>query len=277
MVINMSNSRPSLLLLTILVLGEPSAALSKEPSAALSKEPSAALSKEPSAALSKEPSAALSKEPSAALDKEPSAAINRESSAVNTPDSQSSVGQSGQADSKDREVADGLKTLTPEQIENYTFPTEEDVFKVSDLSVGELQILNKRRRMAKDLLARRLGLLSIKRTSKDLPILQQVIDRKILRSYQIDEWQALGVLFGDVLAHEFNLRWVRYEDDRGANRALRWRSTDNFVFPVTVFSKRVKYGEKVNVRQIYDRLSSEIESFKKWEARPKLPHTGKRN
>ncbi|HJP50941.1 MAG TPA: hypothetical protein QF611_07920, partial [Pseudomonadales bacterium] len=72
-------------------------------------------------------------------------------------------------------MADGLKTLTPEQIENYTFPTEEDVFTVSDLSVGELQILNKRRRMAKDLLARRLGLLSIKRTSKDLPILQQVI------------------------------------------------------------------------------------------------------
>lgn len=163
-------------------------------------------------------------------------------------------------------------TLTPEELEQYQFPEEEDTFEVRELSLGQVQILARKRLLARDLMARKLGILSIKGNKVDLGPIQQFIDKRILRAYQVDQWQALGVLFGDIIVTEFGLRWVVYEDDLGVSKALRWASTNNFVFPLTIFSKRVKYGEAIDVRLIYDQLSLKIEAFKKWELRPRLPN-----
>jgi hypothetical protein len=75
--------------------------------------------------------------------------------------------------------------------------------------------------------------------------------------------QALGVVFGDLLVKEFGLQWVSYEDELGASKALRWRTTDNFIFPVTVFSKRVQFGERIKVAEIYSALEAEVVRFKR--------------
>jgi hypothetical protein len=168
-------------------------------------------------------------------------------------------------------------TLTPEELEDYTFEEEqeEDIFEVSDLSTVQIQILANHRLLAKDLLARKVGAISIKGRKQDIKSLQQLVDRRVLRPDQVEEWQAMGVLFGDVLANEFNLVWVRYEDWRGISKVLRWRETDNFVFPVPVFSKRVKYGEKIDVQAIYDQIAVDIKRFKAWELKPRLPKVNK--
>jgi len=161
-------------------------------------------------------------------------------------------------------------TLTPEELENYQFDVVETPFQVLELTVGQLHLLDNQRRLGKDLLARKIGIISFKGHQTDLASLQQLIDRQFIKDRQIEEWQALGVLFGDVIANEFNMTWVRYEDELGASKALRWRSTDNFIFPVTLFSKRVGYGEKIDVQDIYDKLAEEVERFKQWELKPRF-------
>ena len=67
---------------------------------------------------------------------------------------------------------------------------------------------------------------------------------------------------GDILVTEFDLTWVSYEDYLGVSKALRWRNTDNFVFPVTLFSKRIRFNEKPDAQEIYDKLTTEINQFK---------------
>ena len=165
------------------------------------------------------------------------------------------------------EETGGLRTLTPEELERYEFEVEETQAIVRDLSLGQRYVLSAQRREIADLAARRLGVPKLRGDRRDLEILQGLVDRKAIRIGDVREWQGLGVVFGDILAHEFGLRWVSYEDDLGVSKALRWRDTENYVFPVTIFSKRVGFDEKIQVAAIFDKLVTDIKEFKAREAR----------
>ncbi len=93
----------------------------------------------------------------------------------------------------------------------------------------------------------------------------------MLKFSDVSGWQALGVVFGDVLVRQHGLRWVVYEDELGSSKALQWGKTNNFVFPVTVFSKRIQFKEEIDVESLYGDLSNTIETFKAYQALPKLP------
>jgi hypothetical protein len=171
------------------------------------------------------------------------------------------------------ETETSVTTLTTEQLENYRFPVKPNKYVVKELTLGQQSIMATQRRAAKDLLVRQLGLVRITSTREDLSSLQQLVDRKVLRKSQREEWQAIGILFGDILAKEFRLDWVSYTDEMGANRALRYRKTENFIFPVTLFSKRVKFNEDIDMTEIYAALETQIEEFIAWESNNRLPST----
>jgi hypothetical protein len=170
------------------------------------------------------------------------------------------------------ELTSSMRELTPEQLEQYAFPEQEDNFESRDLTAGQIEILANMRKASKELIQRKLGILSINGTKSDLTAMQSMINRRMVRLDDVIVWQNLGVLFGDVLAREFNMIWVIYEDDLGPSKALRWRKTDNFLFPVTMLSKRAKYGEEINLKQILDELTITVDEFKTWELKPKLPN-----
>jgi hypothetical protein len=169
-------------------------------------------------------------------------------------------------------LTSSMRELTPEQLEQYAFPEQQDNFESRDLTAGQIEILENMRKAAKELLQRKLGILSVNGTKSDLAAIQSLVNRRMVRLDDVIVWQNLGVVFGDVLAREFNMIWVIYEDDLGASKALRWRKTDNFLFPVTMLSKRAKYGEEINLEQIFDELSVTVDEFKAWESQPKLPN-----
>lgn len=164
----------------------------------------------------------------------------------------------------------GLPELTPEQLESYQFERDPDEPEavVEPLSKGQAFILKTQRQETLDLIARDLGIMHFEADLSDLATLQRIYDRKILRKDQIREWQGVGILFGDILVERFSgLHWVSYEDELGASKALQWRDTRNFVFPITVFSKRVQFGEAIDVRAIYDAIAADIERFADYERR----------
>ncbi len=159
----------------------------------------------------------------------------------------------------------GLRELTPEELERYEFEVEETPATVTDLSLGQRYVLSTQRREIEDLVARRLGILKLKGDKSDLKVLQDLVDRKAIRSTDTREWQGMGIVFGDILVNEFGLHWVSYEDDIGTSKALRWRETENYVFPVTLFSKRVGFNEKIDVLSVFAKLEEDIERFKAFE------------
>ena len=154
-----------------------------------------------------------------------------------------------------------LRELTPEELENYPFEIEEDPPKVGGLSAGQRYRLNSQRRAATALFARHLGILSLKGDSRDLPAIQRLIDKRVIARSDLQLWQGLGVLFGDILAADFGMEWVSYEDDLGQSSALRWQDTENYVFPVTLFSKRIQFKEPIQVQPLYQSLAAQIAAF----------------
>jgi len=168
------------------------------------------------------------------------------------------------------------QTLTEEELENLRFrdregrpqrqQREEDEPVIEELSVGQRYLLKTQREEIKQLIARDLGVMSLQGDESDLDTFQALHDRRILKDNQVKEWQSVGILFGDILTNEFeDLEWVSYEDDRGASKALQWRDTQNFVFPVTVFSKRLEFGERLDTREVYEKIKRDIESFIEYE------------
>ena len=95
--------------------------------------------------------------------------------------------------------------------------------------------------------------------ANDLEVLQQLLDEDLVGPDQTVLLQGMGVVLGDLLSEELGMPWVVYEDRLGRSRALRAGTSDHYLFPVTMISRRVEAGAPVDVDAIYDKAVSLIE------------------
>jgi len=91
---------------------------------------------------------------------------------------------------------------------------------------------------------------SLTRTTKDLAILQRLIDDSVFNKSQAYELQSLGVAFGDVLSSALPLHWVMITDEYGTDPTLRYKKTSVNVNALTMISKRVERGERVSLSEL---------------------------
>jgi hypothetical protein len=98
--------------------------------------------------------------------------------------------------------------------------------------------------------AKRDGAGNLTRTKADLSVLQKVIDDKVFSKSQTYELQSLGVAFGDVLSSELPLRWVMVTDEYGTDPTLRFKETTIQINALTIISKRIERGERVDVNRL---------------------------
>ena len=102
--------------------------------------------------------------------------------------------------------------------------------------------------------------------NSDLQILQLLLDRRLVTPEQTRELQAMGVIMGDLLAADLDMHWVIYEDRQGRSRALRYRETEEYLFPITMISRRQEADNHTPVAAIYQKAYDIIAPL-----RPALP------
>ena len=122
---------------------------------------------------------------------------------------------------------------------------------ISDLSYLDRQYMAGQRDLVADLCARTFGRSINGQTSNDIELLQGLLDRRVVRGDMTAELQAMGIVLGDLLAQELDMHWVVYEDNIGRSRALRYQQTDEYLFPVTMISRRREAGSDTPVAAIY--------------------------
>lgn len=144
--------------------------------------------------------------------------------------------------------------------------TGQDQVRVGDLTPLDKQYMQSQRDAIEDLARRYTGSGFDGSPENDIPLLQRLLDEHRVRPDQTEELQAMGILLGDVLAAELDMHWVVYEDPLGRSRALRYRETDNYLFPITMISRRQTVGNDRPVQEIHDKAVSLIEPV-----REKLP------
>lgn len=138
--------------------------------------------------------------------------------------------------------------------------------RMGELSSVDLEFMAQQRTLLRDLAAARLGRQFNGDRERDLDLLQSLLDKQLVRPDQTRELQAMGVIMGDLLSAEFDLHWVIYEDREGRSRALRYRESDNVIFPITMISRRREVGNQTSVADIYQKAADIIITSK-----PSLP------
>ena len=92
-------------------------------------------------------------------------------------------------------------------------------------------------------------------------MLQRLLDSKLVVAKDRRLLQDMGIVLGDLLLQQFNLRWVMYVDKYGPSRALQLKHSQNFIFPITMISRRAEVGVAVDISALYDQASIKIEGY----------------
>jgi hypothetical protein len=122
--------------------------------------------------------------------------------------------------------------------------------KFTELSHDDRKRLDQQRAIVAAAVEQRYGASSLKKTATDLPLLQRLIDDHVFGKSQTFELQSLGIAFRDVMASELPLRWVMVTDEYGSDPTLRFKGTAVQINALTIISKRIEKGEKVNLSDL---------------------------
>lgn len=95
----------------------------------------------------------------------------------------------------------------------------------------------------------------------DLPLLQTLLDQRLVGRDDTEKLQGMGVVLGELLRKEKGLFWTIYTDKRGRSRALEVPGKREFIFPITMISRRVEAGVDVDVRKVYEEAVQIVEQI----------------
>ena len=135
--------------------------------------------------------------------------------------------------------------------------------KISALGAIDREFMAQQRQRIDQLARFNLGKQINSEKANDLGILQTLLDRHLIKPEQTLESQAMGVIMGDLLAQELGMQWVTYEDRYGRSRALQLDRGENFLFPITMISRRAEVGARVNVEQVYEKAAAAIQPYRR--------------
>jgi len=133
--------------------------------------------------------------------------------------------------------------------------------RVMELTPTDARQLEYQRKAVQDMAALHLGRRISGDKQRDIEMLQMLLDRRIVSSGETRDLQSMGVVLGDLLADELDMEWVVYEDRYGRSKALQLGPSMNFLFPITMISRRVDAGLTVDIGEIYEKAMKEMEPY----------------
>jgi hypothetical protein len=127
-------------------------------------------------------------------------------------------------------------------------------------SAVDLQFMADQRTRVEQL-ANRLGRGLTGNPERDVETLQRIIDDNLVSRDDTLTLQAMGVVFGDLLGDTLDMHWVVYRDNKGRSRALRYRTMDIFLFPVTMISRRQEASSDRRLKPLFNETVTETRAI----------------
>lgn len=138
-----------------------------------------------------------------------------------------------------------------------------DPWRTDPITPMDERYMDNSRKELNDLARIELGRSFGESRDNDFRLIQTLLDRKLVTGEQTALLQAMGIIMGEYLRKEHNLKWVIYIDRVGRSRALEVPFKDEAIFPVTQISSRAAVGGEIDVNAIYERLEGEVVRAKK--------------
>jgi hypothetical protein len=112
------------------------------------------------------------------------------------------------------------------------------------------------------MLRTRYGNVHLRRTEDDLQLLQRLHDDGGLDATQGRELEAIGIVFGDVLAARTSLDWITVEWKGKRDLGLQYPDTTIIVFPGSMIAKRINRGEQLEFEPLFRATVAQVEEMK---------------
>jgi len=133
---------------------------------------------------------------------------------------------------------------------------------ILEMSPLERRFMAEQRAEIDSLARRHLGAGFSGAAGRDVELLQRLLDAGLVADDDTPRLQAMGMILGELLAAEPGMHWVVYIDGKGRSRALRYRESDHYLFPVTMISRLREAGNQRPIADIYAGALLYIESVR---------------
>ena len=150
------------------------------------------------------------------------------------------------------------------RLNTYQAKPEQHTVEIRELMWLNQNFLEKQRTMIDDLVRSKLGH-NLHGRLEDIPLLQRLLDKELVKADDKETLQAMGIALGDIFVKENKtLHWMVYQDQHGASHAVCAEKTEACLFPVTMISRRVEGGLKPDIQSVYNKGLADMKPF--------LPH-----
>ena len=96
-----------------------------------------------------------------------------------------------------------------------------------------------------------------------LGIIRAILQANTFKPTQTYELQCLGIVLGDAFVQELKMEWVMVEEEHDRDPAVQLPGTTIILFPLTMISKRVESGKKVDVFDLFNGLAAKVEELQR--------------
>jgi Domain of unknown function (DUF3806) len=135
--------------------------------------------------------------------------------------------------------------------------------KITTLTEADRKRLRDQRAVIEKFLADDSSRQNYKKAAGKLGIIRAILDRKLFKPTQTYELQCLGIVLGDAFVQELKMEWIMVEDEHGRDPAVRLPKTSIIIFPLTMISKRIERGEKVDVFDVFNGVAAKVDEMKR--------------
>ena len=134
-----------------------------------------------------------------------------------------------------------------------------ETFRTEALSEMDRRFMDNQVAALEDITRREFGRQFSGTKATDLALLQRLLDQKLVKADDTSLLQGMGVILGELLRKEKALFWTIYTDRLGRSRALEIPGKREFVFPMTMISRRVEAGVEVQVSEVYEKAAGIVD------------------
>jgi len=141
--------------------------------------------------------------------------------------------------------------------------TTESTQKITPLTEADQKRLRDQRAVIEKFLPDESSRQKYRKAAGKLGTIRAILDRNLFKPTQTYELQCLGIVLGDAFVQELKMEWVMVEDEHGRDPAVRLPSTSIILFPLTMISKRIERGEKVDVFDLFNGVAAQVEEVQR--------------
>jgi hypothetical protein len=141
--------------------------------------------------------------------------------------------------------------------------TTESTQKVTTLTEADQKRLQDQRAVIEKFLPDDSSRQNYKKVAGKLGIIRAILDRNLFKPAQTYELQSLGIVLGDAFVQDLKMEWVMVEDEHGRDPAVRLPGTNIILFPLTMISKRIERGEKVEVFDLFNGVAAKVKEIQR--------------